>query len=185
MISPDDIQIRVRTRDDFSLKLQAHMELNTAVVIANEALQSSYPVLEEISKAAKRDIMGQLYGDIYRKVTQIYMDCSRKLNFLSDGDSHRILTNLEELRHAVDPSRSDPIKKELEFVPSESGIWKNFLWVQLPDETTLGRIHNWNMGRWGFYPYNINFPLSETMLMEIAQALVTLNSKVSLKEPKL
>lgn len=180
MISPNDIQIRVRPRDFFTQELHAYVELHTSVVIEDEVLQGSFPVLDEISKAAKRDIMGQLYGDIYRKVTQIYIDCSRKLNFLSDGDSHKILTNLEELRHAVDPRQSDPIKKELEFVPSESGIWKNFLWVQLPGETTLGRIHNWNNGRWGFYPYNINFPLSETMLMEIAQTLTSLNSGLGL-----
>ena len=185
MISPDDIQIRVRPRDDFTQELHAYVERHATVVIANEELDKPFPVLECISKAAKRSIMSQLYGDIYRKVVLIYIDCSRKLAFLSDEDSHKILTNLEELRHAVDPSRSDPIKKELEFIPSESGIGKNFLWVQLPDKTTLGRLHNWYTGRWVFYPYSVSFPLSETMLMEIAQALVTLNSHKSLKEPKL
>ena len=175
MISPDDIQIRVRPHDDFTQELHAHMELNTHVVIEDEILQGPFPVLEEISKAAKRSIMSQLYGDIYRKVVQIYIDCSRKLAFLSDEDSHKILTNLEELRHAVDPSRSDPIKKELEFV-----LFKHMIWVQSQDGITVGRLDNWYTGHWGFYPYNINFPLSETMLMEIAQALTSLNSGIEI-----
>lgn len=151
-------------------------ELHTSVVIEDEVLQGSFPVLEEISKAAKRSIMSQLYGDIYRKVTQIYIDCSRKLNFLSDEDSHKILTNLDELLHAVDPSRSDPIKKELKFVPFKSMIWV----LQLPGEIPIGKLHNWYKVQWGFYPYNINFPLSETMLMEIAQTLTSLNSGLGL-----
>lgn len=175
MISPDDIQIRVRPHDDFTQELHAYVERHATVVIEDEELDKPFPVLGEITKAAKRSIMSQLYGDIHRKVTQIYIDCSRKLAFLSDGDSHKILTNLEELRHTVDPSRSDPIKKELEFVPS-----KHMIWVQSQDGITVGKLDNWYTGHWNFYPYNINFPLSETMLMEITQALTSLNSGIEI-----
>ena len=175
MISPDDIQIRVRPRDDFTQELHTYVKLHTTVVIGDEELNKPFPVLECISKAAKRSIMSQLYGDIHRKVVQIYIDCSRKLNFLSDGDSHRILTNLEELRNAVDPYRSDPIKKELKFVP-----FKHMIWVQSQDGITVGRLDNWYTGHWSFYPYYLHASLSETMLMEIAQALTSLNSGIEI-----
>lgn len=68
MISPDDIQIRVRPHDDFTQELHAYVELHATVVIEDEILQGPFPVLGEISKAAKRSIMSQLYWDIYHKV---------------------------------------------------------------------------------------------------------------------